>query len=113
MNAFLAGLVHDPLRYIEYIFALCGALGAVLFIAGFASGARHIFTYGESWDHMQHVRMRIVWGVLVCMVTLGLWEIVRVIIGQAPLSYLILSFVLLTPLWIPWLKKLTSSGGGH
>jgi|GEM_PF-6602479 len=110
---FLNALVADPLRYIEYLFALSGAIGGVLFIAGFGSGARHIFTYGEDKHHMEHCRARIIWGTLICMVTLGLWEIVRVILGQAPLSYLIISLVLLTPAWIPWLRGLAKGGGGH
>ena len=37
---FLNALYADPLRYIEYLFALFGAIGGVLFIAGFGSGAR-------------------------------------------------------------------------
>lgn len=113
MDAFFAALVSDPLRYIEYIFAFFGAMGGVLFIAGMGSGARHMFTYGEDADHMHHVRARATWGIVLCMVTLGLWEIVRVVIGEAPISYLILSLFLLTPLWIPWLRRLAKGGGGH
>jgi hypothetical protein len=112
MEAFLDVLYTDPLRYIEYLFAFFGAMGMVLFFAGFGSGARHLFTFGESADHMHHVRARIIWGILLCMVTLGLWEILRVILGLAPLSYLILSLLLLTPLWIPWLRGAFKGGGG-
>jgi hypothetical protein len=110
---FLNALVHDPLRYIEYLFAFLGAMGAVLFIAGIGSGARHIFTYAEDDHHMTHTRARALWGIIICMVMLGWWEVLRVIIGQAPLSYLWLALLLLTPLWIPWLKKLAKGGGGH
>ena len=108
---FLNALYQDPLLYISYLFAFFGAMGGVLFLSGFSSGFRHVFTYSEDWNHMQHTRTRTVWGILMCMVTLGFWEILRVIIGQAPLSYLWLSLLMLTPLWIPWLKKL--GGGGH
>jgi hypothetical protein len=112
---FLNALYQDPLRYVEYIFAFLGSLGLLLFIAGFGSGFRHVFTYGEDDHHMAHARGRAMWGVLVCMVVLGLWEIVRVILGQVPLTYLWLSLILLTPLWIPWIKGLLSGkgGGGH
>ncbi len=112
MEAFAIALVTDPLRYIAYIFALFGAIGTLLFMAGFGGGIKFIFTYAEDAHHMAHARARIVWGVLICMVTLGLWEIVRVVIGQAPLGYLWLSLFLLTPLWIPALMKLAKGGGG-
>jgi hypothetical protein len=112
MDAFLNAIYADPLRWVEYVFAFFGGLGMLMFIAGFGSGARHMFTYAEDADHMKHARARITWGVLLCMATLGFWEILRVIIGSAPLTYLWLSLLMLTPLWIPWLWKLAKGGGG-
>jgi hypothetical protein len=113
MDAFLSAFFQDPMRYIAYGFAFFSAVGIVLFLRGFGSGMPHLFTYSEDAEHMEHARARAVWGVLVCMVVWGLWEVVRVVVGQAPPSYLILSLLLLTPLWIPWLKKAASGGGGH
>jgi hypothetical protein len=112
MDGFFSALTHNPMHYISYAFAFFGGLGMLLFLSGWGSGMPHIFTFSESQHHMDHARARAVWGILLCMVTLGWWEIVRVITGEAPLTYLWLSLALLTPLWIPWLKKLAAGGGG-
>lgn len=112
MDALLMGVHENPLRYIEYLFAFFGAMGILMFLAGWGSGMPHFFTMSESDSHMEHTRTRATWGLLICMVVLGLWEIVRVIVGEAPLSYLILSLLLLTPLWVPWVKGFLGGKGG-
>jgi len=97
------------------LFALFGAWGVMLFVGGFAGGIAHIFTFSHSADHMNHARARIVRGLFLAMGTLGLWEIVRVIAGEVPLSYLWLSLVLIAPAWVPWVYRLFAgkSGNGH
>ena len=112
MDSLVLAFIEDPLRYIAYLFAFFAAVGVLLFVAGFSGAIPHIFTYSESAHHMEHARSRAIWGLLICMVVLGLWETLRVIVGQAPLSYLWLSLILLTPLWIPWVKGLLKGGGG-
>jgi hypothetical protein len=113
MDGLVLALLADPMRYVAYIFAFFGGLGVVLFIMGFSGAIPHVFTYAESAHHMEHARSRAIWGLLIAMVTMGLWEIVRIVSGQAPISYLWLSLILLTPLWFPWVKGLIKKGGGH
>jgi len=114
MDWLLELLYTDPVRYVAYVFAFFGACGVLLFFIGFGGGIGHLFTFGHSQSHMDHARARIVWGLLICMVVLGLWEALRVIVGDAPLSYLILVILLLTPVWVPWVSRGFKSGdGGH
>ena len=116
MEALYAAFFQNPMYYVGVIFAVWGAWGFILFIMGFAGGVRHLFTYSESDSHMEHARERITWGLLLTMSAFGGWELVRVIVGQAPLSYLWIVVVMLTPLWIPWVRSLIggkSSDGGH
>lgn len=112
MEALYAAFYADPMYYEGIIFALWGAWGFAVFIGGFAGGVRHLFTYSESDSHMAHAREQVVWGLLLAMTAFGGWELVRVIVGLAPLSYLWLVAVMLTPLWIPWLRGLFG-GKGH
>lgn len=111
METFYAAFFADPLYYIGIIFSLWAAMGFGLFVAGVAEGMPHFFTFGESDTHMAHSRERIVWGLFLAMTAFGGWEIVRVIAGQVPLTYLWLSFFMLTPLWVP--KLFGTKGGGH
>ncbi len=115
MENFILSLVTNPLLYIEYGLSFLAAVGIVIFIAGFAGAFPHLFTYSEGAEHMDHARTRILWGVYLCMVAFGIWEFIRVLLGEAPHSTLILCVILLSPLWAPWIKKtLTGSpGGGH
>ncbi|OGC86044.1 hypothetical protein A3D70_01330 [Candidatus Adlerbacteria bacterium RIFCSPHIGHO2_02_FULL_54_18] len=106
MEQLIIDLTAHPLRYIEYFLATLGAVGALLFIAGAVGGIPFFFNYSADQQHMNHARTRAVWGIYLCMLALGLWEIVRVIIGRAPPSYLFLACVLLAPLWLPWLYSL-------
>ena len=113
MEALYAAFYADPMYYIGIIFALWGAWGFALFMAGFGGGVRHLFTYSESESHMAHARERIVWGLLLSMTAFGGWEIVRVIAGEVPWTYLWISFVMLVPLWLPWLWRGGKPAGGH
>jgi len=106
MDTLVIELTTNPLRYIEYFLAVMGAIGALLFFAGIGGGLPFLFTYSEDQHHMDHARTRAVWGIYICMLTIGFWEFVRVIIGSAPPSYLWWALFFLTPLWIPWLYKL-------
>lgn len=94
-----AAFFADPMYYIGILFALWGAMGFGLFVAGFADGIPHLFTYAESDEHMKHARERIIIGLYLSMTAFGAWEIVRFIAGQVPWTYLILAFFMLTPLW--------------
>jgi hypothetical protein len=115
MEALYAAFFADPMYYVGVIFAAWGAWGVTLFIMGFAGGARHLFTYSESDSHMKHARERIVWGLLLSMTAFGGWELLRVAVGLAPLTYLWIVVVMLTPLWIPWVRGLLGGkkSGGH
>jgi hypothetical protein len=106
MDALYAAFFADPMYYVGLLFALWGVWGVGLFVSGFSGGVRHLFTYGESDSHMEHVRTRIVWGLYLCMTALGAWEVVRVLVGEVSWGYLWLSLVLLVPIWIPWVKGL-------
>lgn len=115
MDQFFLRVFENPVLYIGYVLAIVGAIGVLLFIAGFSGGIKHLFTYSESASHMEHARTRALWGVYLCMVTLGIWETIRVLLGEASQATLILVIILLSPAWIPWLRTLFTgtSGGGH
>ena len=114
MESFAVSFVGDPLRYIGYLLSAVAALGVILVIAGFSGGIKHIFTYSESAVHMEHARTRLLWGLYLCMVTLGIWELILVIAGDRPLSTLILVLILTSPAWAPWLKHtLSGTSAGH
>lgn len=115
MENFILQLVQNPLLYIGYFLSAVGAAGALLFFAGFFGGIKHIFTYDESADHMDHARTRSLWGLYLCMVTLGIWQCIRVLLGEVPASStLLLVVILFSPAWAPWLKGLsTGKSSGH
>lgn len=114
MEGFVLSIVENPLRYIEYAFAFMGAVGVLLFFAGWGTGMPHLFTLSESESHMEHARHRAMWGVVLTMVVFGLWEAARVVLGHVPLAYLIWALILTTPLWIPWIRALAGGkSGGH
>ena len=115
MENYATNLDHNPMLYIGYLLSAVAAIGTVLFIAGFFGGITHLFSYSESADHMDHARTRSLWGIYLCMAALGIWEFIRVILGEAPASStLVLVLILLSPVWIPWLRNLfTGASGGH
>ena len=113
MENFILHLISNPLLYIKYFLTACAAIGAMLFIAGLTGGVSHIFTYKENASHMEHRRTRTVWGVYVLMVSWGVWEVVKVAISMAAPSHLFFALLLLTPLWVPWLKRSIFGGGEH
>ncbi len=114
MENFVLQLAQNPVTYVGYVFALFGAVGILIFCAGFFGSLKHLANYSEGADHMEHARTRALWGLYLCMVTLGFWECIRLISGQLPVSSLILIVILLSPAWIPWLKGLiTGKSGGH
>lgn len=115
MENFILHIAQNPLLYVGYLFSLFAAAGVLYFVAGFMGGMKHQITYSEDADHVVHDRTHALQGLYLCMVVLGLWQAVRVFMGEASPSILILSFVLLSPLWAPWLKATLSGkgGGGH
>ena len=107
MENVVLNLVQNPVLYIGYFLSAVGALGVLLFFTGFFGGIKHLFTYSEDADHMDHARTRAMWGLYLCMLALGLWELIRVVLGEVPVSStLILAAILLSPVWIPWIKGL-------
>lgn len=115
MENFIIALTENPVLYIGYFLSAVGAVGFLVSVGGFFSGIGHLFNYNESADHMDHSRTRSLWGLYLCMAALGTWEIIRVILGEAPVSStLVLAAVLLSPAWIPWLKSLfAGKPNGH
>lgn len=114
MAEFALHVAQNPLLYIGYLCALFGALGILIFFAGFFGGIGHLFTYSESVDHMEHARTRALWGLYICMFSLGVWETIRLLVGETQTSSVILILILLSPAWVPWLKALiTGKSGGH
>ena len=107
MENLVVNLVQNPVLYIGYFLSAVGVAGFLLFVAGFFGGIKHLFSYSESTDHMEHVRTRSLWGLYLCMLALGLWELIRIILGEAPVSpTLVLAVILLSPVWVSWLKGL-------
>ncbi len=107
MENLVVNLVQNPVLYVGYFLSAVGAAGFLIFAAGFFGGIRHLFTYSESASHMEHARTRSLWGLYLCMAALGVWECIRVLLGEAPAtSTLILVAILLSPVWIPWIKGL-------
>lgn len=107
MENLVISLTQNPVLYIGYFLSVVGALGVVLFFGGIFGGIGHLFTYDESATHMDHARTRALWGLYLCMAALGIWELIRIVLGEAPVSStLTLVAILLSPAWIPWLKGL-------
>ncbi len=107
MENFVIAITQNPVLYIGYFLSAVGAIGFLLFVAGFFGGIGHLFSYSEDANHMEHARTRALWGLYLCMAALGVWEFIRVILGEVPTSStLILVVILLSPAWIPPLKKL-------
>ncbi len=107
MENFVISLVQNPILYIGYFLSAVGAVGALLFLAGFFGGVGHLFSYDNDADHMEHARTRSIWGIYLCMAALGAWECIRLVLGKADAtSTLVLVAVLFSPIWIPWLKGL-------
>lgn len=121
MEAFLNSLASDPLYYIGLILSVLGAVGVVLFLAGFGSESRYVWNNSGHIEHRAHARTRIFWGAFLAGACLAVWEILRFFTGAVPPSVLIFCVLLLCPVWIPWLSKLIESagkgkksgGGGH
>ena len=112
MDSFFIAVYSDPLYYVGAALSLFAAAGIILFLRGFGSGIGHIFHMRGHEEHLHHARVRIVWGVYLCMVVFGIWELLRLVLGEAPTSTWVLILILLSPAWIPWLKGLFSGGGG-
>ena len=107
MENLVVNLVQNPVLYIGYFLSAVGGAGVLLFFGGFFGGIGHLFSYSEDADHMEHARTRVLWGLYLCMAALGLWELVRVVLGEVSASStLVLVVILLSPAWIPWLKGL-------
>ena len=107
MENFVISLVQNPVLYVGYFLSAVGAVGVLLFFSGFFGGIKHLFSYSESADHVEHARTRALWGLYLCMAALGTWELIRVVLGEAPVSStLILAAILPSPVWITWLKDL-------
>lgn len=107
-------IVSNPVVSLGYALSLMGGMGVLIFCAGFFGSIKHLFTYSESASHMEHARTRSLWGLYIAMVALGLWESVRLLIGEVPGSTIILIIILLSPAWAPALKALvTGKSGGH
>ena len=74
---------------------------------GFGSGVGNLFHMHGHDGHLGHARIRVVQGLYLCMAALGVWEFIRVLLGEAPASStLTLVVILLSPIWIPALKHL-------
>ncbi len=106
-------LAEDPLLYMGYALSAVGAAGILLFVAGFSGTIKHLFTYSEGADHVEHARTRTLWGLYLCMVSFGVWQCLRVFVGQAPVSTLLLAVILFSPVWAPWLKGLLFKSDSH
>lgn len=115
MEEFVLNVLQDPFPYIGYALSILGAYGALTFLGGLFTSIKHLITYSESSDHVEHSRTNSLWGLYLCMFAFGVWEFFRILQGElAPTSGFILVAILLSPAWVPWLKALaTGKSGGH
>lgn len=115
MENFILALTANPLLYIGYAVALFAAAGVLYFISGFIGGMKFQISFDEDADHLSHARTHAMQGLYICMVALGIWEAIRIVLGELPPVNIVLVLILLSPAWIPPLKALLSGGGksGH
>lgn len=114
MEDFVFLIISNPVTALGYVLALVGGLGVLISIGGIMTSLKHQLTYSVSAHHLEHSRTRSLWGLYLAMVCLGIWETVRLLLGETPGSTVILILILLSPAWIPWLKALlTGKSGGH
>ncbi len=116
MESLFNTVAANPWYYLGVCFAILGGFAFLIFLRGFISGVGNLFHMHGHDEHLQHARVRVVWGLYLMMATLGLWELIRIIAGQAPGSTIVLVIILLLPAWWPALTKFLSGlggGGGH
>lgn len=70
-----------PLYSLGVLFSLAAGAAFATFLGGFLSGIGHVFTIDHNDKHMEHARMRAVWGVLLLIALFILWELVRLLFG--------------------------------
>lgn len=115
MISFLSNFFADPLYYLGYVFALCAGLAFVLFLRGFLSGFGHVLKQDGNVEHMEHYRVRAIWGVLLLTVFFGVWEILRWIsswFGYGSVSEATIVIAVLTFFFLLW-RILFGKKGDH
>lgn len=115
MEDFVFYIISNPVASLGYVLAFIGGLGVLFCVSGIFTSLRFQLTYSVSAHHLEHARTRSLWGLYLAMVSLGIWETVRLLLGEVPGSTIILILILLAPAWIPALKALFTgkSSGGH
>ena len=113
MDALATAVASNPLYYIGCLLALGAVVGVLYFTQGISLGVKNLITLSEESHHVEHAHTHGLQGLYLVMVVFGIWEILRVIFIGGDASLWVLIFILLTPLWIPWLKRLFTGGGGH
>ena len=106
MDYYLNSFVDHPMLFFGAFFSFFAAIAFVTFLAGFLGGERQLVTMSENEVHMQHARTRMVWGVGWLALLFGFWELLQVIVGNAPRSRLWLDVVVFAFVFYPDIAKI-------
>lgn len=81
MTTLLNSFASDPLFYIGAVFATIAVFGFLVYLRGFLSGVGHVLLNDGHNEHQEHARVRAVWGFLILLETVLLWETIRAVAG--------------------------------
>jgi hypothetical protein len=118
---FWDNIYATPFHYLEMLFAFFAAIAFLLFLRGFLAGIGNIFKMNGHDEHLDHARVRQVWGVMLLAVLFIIWEMVRTVAswlgfndgGQTYLGYWFALIIAVVFIFRFIKKELFSGGGGH
>lgn len=70
-------ITSNPFADIVILLSFFGALGFIIFLWGFSG---FILSHGHA-DHQHHSRLQIVNGLVLFLFVLGVWELLRFVLG--------------------------------
>lgn len=77
MPVLIQDVISSPYTLAVVFLSLMAALSFVVFLRGFLGGLKQLTTINENAEHLEHMRTRAIWGVVLLAALLIVWECVR------------------------------------